>query len=207
VAGDWIKLQHVTPDKPEVYQIAGQLKITAEQVIGHLVRVWIWVDQQSRDGHALSVTNVTLDAIARRGGFASAMHEVGWLTGVSGNLSFPNFERHNGQSAKKRALAGMRQARHRNSNRHAVGVTEASPEKRREEVKKQPSGCTVDFWKDGIELLVDQGLTQERARSLIGRWAGRDEAQLKGVLAGIRASPPADAVAYIEKAMQKRVAL
>src|SRR5262249_26433412 len=132
MAGDWIKLQHVTPDKPEVYKIATRLGLKPEQVLGHLVRIWIWADQQSRDGHALCVTDVTLDCIARCDGLALAMREAGWLTGESGTVSFPNFERHNGETAKKRALAADRQRKSReNLSRTQRDESVTREEKRR----------------------------------------------------------------------------
>ncbi len=40
MAGDWIKVQHVTPDKPEVWQIADRLDIDPDAVVGKLIRVW-----------------------------------------------------------------------------------------------------------------------------------------------------------------------
>jgi hypothetical protein len=98
-----------------VHEIAHRLGITPERALRHMLRVWIWVDQQSRDGHALCVTDVTLDCIARRDGLASAMRNARLLTGDSGNVSFPNFERHNGETAKKRALAADRQRKSRDN--------------------------------------------------------------------------------------------
>ncbi len=56
MAGDWIKIESVMPDKPEVGVIAEELGIDHDAVIGKLVRFWIWADQQSVDGNALSVT-------------------------------------------------------------------------------------------------------------------------------------------------------
>ncbi|MEY2727076.1 MAG: hypothetical protein RLZZ458_2943, partial [Planctomycetota bacterium] len=56
MAGDWIKIQHVTPDKPEVWQIAEITGLEADAVVGKLLRIWIWADQQTVDGNARSVT-------------------------------------------------------------------------------------------------------------------------------------------------------
>lgn len=114
MAGDWIKFEHATPDKPEVHQMADMLGISPEQVVGHLVRFWIWVDQQSVDcANALSVTKVTLDRLTHCENLASAMQKVGWLAGENWQLQVPNLERHNGETAKKRALTAKRVARHK----------------------------------------------------------------------------------------------
>jgi hypothetical protein len=65
MAGDWIKLQHATHDKPEIMKIAKSLGISTEAAFGHVTRVWVWLDQQSLDGHALDVTEKDIDAQLR----------------------------------------------------------------------------------------------------------------------------------------------
>ena len=52
MAGDWIKVECVTPDKPEVFQIAEDLGIDPEHAFGCLVIIWIWADLQTVDGNA-----------------------------------------------------------------------------------------------------------------------------------------------------------
>lgn len=113
MAGDWIKVEHATLDKPEVYQIAAILKTDPDAVLGKLLRFWCWADTQSRDGHALSVTLVTVDTVSRCPGLGEAMQKVGWIKGEDWNLSVPNFDRHNGKSAKSRGLAYNRKQRER----------------------------------------------------------------------------------------------
>ena len=137
MAGDWITIQHALPDKPEVVRIAGMLGIDQDAVTGKLLRLWIWADQQSVDGCALSVTESFLDRHVFQTGFAEALRAVGWLTGDDGCLSFPNFDRHNGKTAKTRALAKNRMGALR-SERNKKS-TDAQPEKRREEksIKKK----------------------------------------------------------------------
>ena len=158
MAGDWIKLQHVTPDKPEIYRIAAELGVTPEDAFGRCCRVWIWADQQSLNGHALSVTNVTLDSVARRDGFATALLASGWLvSNHDGTISFPNFTRHNGETAKNRALAAERKAKQRAEN-HGGAVTDvtkksrASRDKsvtREEKSSKPPTSLLTDVSKEG----------------------------------------------------------
>ncbi len=113
MAGDWIKLQHATPDKPEIGKIAEILGIDPDAAFGKFLRWMIWADQNTDDGNAICVTTVTLDRVTYQPGFADAMAEVGWLTGESGNYSIPNFLRHNGKSAKKRAETAIRVKKHR----------------------------------------------------------------------------------------------
>lgn len=154
MAGDWIKVEHATIDKPEVLQMADLLEVSADDVLGKLIRVWAWFDLQSRDGHAGNVTGVTLmkfiDRLVARQGFAACMKKVGWL----GEFGIPNFDRHNGESSKNRALSNNRQKRHRN----AQSVTKALPEKRREENKDTSAGGAVT-----LDALVADGLTEQTA--------------------------------------------
>jgi len=139
MAGDWIKIEHVTPDKPEVHRMAESLKIDPDAVVGKLLRLWIWADQQIDNCNGASVTLSLLDRITFVSGFAMAMHSVGWLVIKDGEISFPNFERHNGKTAKDRANTNRRVSKSRDVKRNcnADTVTESEqkplPEKRREE--------------------------------------------------------------------------
>lgn len=127
----WIKVEDTTPDKPEVIGIADILGIDQDAAFGKLVRIWIWADQQTYNGNAggngVSVTRAFLDRCACVTGFANAMVKVGWLLlNDDGSLIFPNFDRHNGETAKQRALASKRVAIHRaksNGKRNGAGVT------------------------------------------------------------------------------------
>ena len=141
MAGDWIKVEHVTPDKPEVWAMAERLGIDADAVVGKLVRIWIWADQQTHDGNARSVTKALLNRVSGVTGFAEAMIDVGWLKAEETGLVFTNFERHNGHTAKKRSLSAKRVEAHRASNAtvtpealHERYKSATREEKRREEI-------------------------------------------------------------------------
>lgn len=142
MASQWIKIEHVTPDKPEVDAMANFLKIEPDEVVGKLLRFWIWADQQSISGNGLGVTKKLLDRITYCPGFSDSLISVGWLTGKDGDLSIPNFDLHNGESAKSRATTQKRVQKHRDSG-NEKNVTEALPEKRREEKKEEEQ--YVDF--------------------------------------------------------------
>jgi hypothetical protein len=133
MAGDWIKLEHATPDKPEIVNMSSILKMDQDAVFGKCVRLWIWADQQTVDGNALSVTEPFIDRLTFCPGFAAALRHVGWLSGREGRLMIPNFDRHNGQTAKNRAQTKARVERSRSTQCNATSVTESLPEKRREE--------------------------------------------------------------------------
>lgn len=132
MASNWIKVEHASPDKPEVVQLAEILSIDQDAAFGKCIRIWMWADQQSVDGNALSVTKAFLDRLVFCNGFADALVQVGWLSAGDQTLSIPNFERHNGQSAKKRAQSGKRVAKHRDGNANVTqqALPKALPDKR-----------------------------------------------------------------------------
>ena len=168
MAGDWIKLQKDTPDKPEVLAIAARMNLDPDAVVGKLVRIWSWFDTHTIDGNANSVTFALLDRLAGVTGFAEQMTFVGWLDQNGHLLTLPNFEYHNGETAKKRALGKNRQEKRRsndesNANSNASSVTKALPEKRREEksIKEKKERATVvacppdvseQVWNDWLQL-------------------------------------------------------
>lgn len=136
MAGDWIKFEKATIDKPEVYEMADVLGIDPDAVIGKLLRVWNWFDDQSKDGNAPVTVRALLDRYAGVTGFTQAMENCGWLASSDRFISIPNFDRHNGQTSKTRALSAKRAGKSRlksNAKSNAVSVTSALPEKRREE--------------------------------------------------------------------------
>jgi hypothetical protein len=139
VAGDWIKMEVTTPDKPEVHAIAEELKIDPDMVVGKLFRVWAWFDQHTDDGNAGSVSEAFIDRIAGCERFAYAMAMAGWLMPINGKYSLPNFSRHNGNTAKNRALTAKRVARHKFEKGNAQVTHTSLPreEKRREEKNKE----------------------------------------------------------------------
>ncbi len=133
MAGDWIKLEHATPDKPEVFRMADILQIDPDTVVGKLARLWVWCDQQSINGKNLAVTDSFIDRVTHQPGFSAALREVSWLSARSGSLTIPNFDRHNGQTAKARALALDRKRKQRERGErdscHDPSVTDSGPEK------------------------------------------------------------------------------
>ncbi|WP_425327874.1 DnaT-like ssDNA-binding domain-containing protein [Pseudomonas nitroreducens] len=113
MAGDWIKMRTALADDPAVIAMADRLGLDEFSVVGRLHHLWSWADSQSRDGHAVGVTVRWLNRHVRCDGFAEALAHVGWLTIDDAGISFPNFDRHNGESAKARGLAKNRKEKQR----------------------------------------------------------------------------------------------
>lgn len=120
MAGDWIKVEVVMPDKPEVMRMADILGLDQDTVVGKVLRFWIWVNQQTNDGHGLSVTKGAVDRLCVCTGFGAALESVGWALFQNGLLEIPNFDRHNAKTAKERALATLRKQASRANGHETV---------------------------------------------------------------------------------------
>lgn len=205
MAGDWIKLQKDTPEKPEVLAMATRLGIDPDAVVGKLVRIWSWFDTHTVDGNAQSVTFALLDRISGVTGFAEQMMFVGWLVESGSMITLPNFSYHNGETAKSRALGKNRQEKRRsnaksNANSVTNSVTNALPEKRREEKSYSVSKDTGDkspittdeiIFSYGVPLLTNAGTPDKQARSFLGglRKSHGDEALVNALRDCMRAKP------------------
>src|SRR3990172_5884889 len=130
MAGDWIKVEHATTDKAEVLRIAELLGIKRRECLGLLFDFWIWLDKNCDDSVTL-LSRRSLDDVTQTPGFASCLEAVGWakFDDTTGLIRIINFDRHNGNTAKTRALTQSRMKRLRD----APVTPTPSPEKRREE--------------------------------------------------------------------------
>lgn len=201
MAGDWIKVQKDTPDKPEVLAIASRLNIDPDAVTGKLIRIWSWFDTHTTNGNALSVTFSFLDRLTGVTGFAEQVALVGWLEQNGHELTLPNFTFHNGETAKKRAMGKNRTEKSRsNAESNASSVTETSPEKRREEKSNSVAKATGDkspmspdeiIFGYGVPLLTSAGVADKQARSFLGglRKSHGDEALVNALRECVRAKP------------------
>lgn len=110
---NWIKMRTNLSRTPEVFQIAGETGLDRFAVVGRLHEIWSWFDEMTEDGNAAGVTFVTVNSLVGNDNFAQAMHNVGWLDENDGVLIAPHFDKHNGQTARKRANTARRVATHR----------------------------------------------------------------------------------------------
>lgn len=154
MAGDWIKIEHATIDKPEIYQMAEILDLDPHHILGSIISVWVWMDKQLESCNANRVTKKLLDRKADVTGFADAMLQVGWLSECDSGFEVPNFERHLGNSAKKRAETARRVTKYRqkcNTKNVTPSVTNAltREEKRREDINTNNAVLEFDaIWNE-----------------------------------------------------------
>jgi len=206
MAGDWIKIEHALPDKPEVMEMACALKIDADAVVGKLIRVWTWFDIHTENGNANVTMRALLDRYAGVTGFVTQMQNVGWIAESDGILSVNKFERHNGQTAKNRANTNRRVAKLRKCNDDSVtNVTieplqKPLPEKRREEkiikdttptIKKKDSVCVIESPFDDLPKETKSTMDELMAKinglkpswQKLARWTRNEMEALRGGVA------------------------
>ncbi|QHF39624.1 hypothetical protein PspS34_15715 [Pseudomonas sp. S34] len=169
MAGDWIKFELTTLDKPEVCQIADLADIDPDAVVGKLMRVWGWFDQQTESGNAPSVSKKLLDRLVGVIGFCEHMKSVAWMQEVDGVISLPHFERHNGKTAKNRLLTAKRVANHKaaNAKGNVPSVSNALPKEDGEKNKDQHNTLGASDRSAAVEMSLewvpDQQLLQAYA--------------------------------------------
>ncbi len=194
MAGDWMKVEKDTPEKPEILALAAALSITPDEAFGKCFRFWRWADSQLVDGNARGVTQSVIDALVGRHGFADVLLEVGWLQVRNGSLVIPNFERHMSQTAKSRALTANRVSQHKKRKGNARVTLHALPreEKRIEEIHNKPppppSGidsktireleevvfaCGVEDGSRAVRTALQAGCTPKEIHAVVGAWGKR----------------------------------
>jgi hypothetical protein len=151
MAGDWIKVEHATLDKPEVLRMAELLGIKRREMLGLLLDFFVWLDRNSCHGCVTHMSRMSLDDVTHMAGFSAALCDVGWasIDDITGIMTLKNWDRHNGNPAKTRALAKDRKVTQRSRKGHSNTVTRE--EKRRDKpihtasVVHRPTSLPADF--------------------------------------------------------------
>lgn len=133
MAADWIKMRVDLPTHPKVVRIASACEADRLRVIGGLLSVWGLFDAHSIDGKLEGYTPKVMDETIGFPGFSDAMIAVGWLEFDGFSLWMPQFDEHNGQSAKKRAQDADRKRNDRNLSASQADKKRTREEKNREE--------------------------------------------------------------------------
>lgn len=115
MARDWIKREKGLSNKREVVAVSIKLGVDRRLVAECCGLLWDWADSETTDGHIEGVDAAYIDALVGLPGFALALstREVGWLRITESGITLPNWGRHNGESAKKRAIESEKKKRQR----------------------------------------------------------------------------------------------
>ena len=125
---NWIKIETHTPEKAELRQIARLCHCSKAEAFLAFFQVYVWLDEQTEDGHVDFFTPEDADEIGGLPGLGKALESVRWILFSPSGAMVSNWERHNGQSAKRRCLDAERSRRHRDK-RHATTVTNVTPDR------------------------------------------------------------------------------
>lgn len=152
----WIKMRTDLRNDPAVIGIMAITGLDECGVLGRLYRIWAWADSVSEDGTVAHLSPVRfasyMDRELAADGFVQAMHEVGWLRIDGDRVSFPNYDRHMSQSAKKRSADAVRKAEERvreTSGKKRTNVRKRSDEKRTREEKSREEKNTDSLRESG----------------------------------------------------------
>lgn len=116
MATGWIKMRTDLADDPRVVRIVSACDADTIWTIGALHCIWTWFDLHSRDGSIEGVPPAEIDRRVGKVGFAKAMESVGWLVVVDNCLTIPDFHKHNGGGARRRATDSVRKSSARDAD-------------------------------------------------------------------------------------------
>ena len=165
MAGDWIPMRLDLYEDPAVTYMAERIGQREEVVVGYLHRIWAWASRQSQDGCVKHVTLTSLGRVTSLPDFPQLMADAGWLEhGVDTDgkpyISFPNWDRWLGESAKKRISASRRKQKERVTQMSQKVVT-ANKQKdhvpaavRREVYERDGFTCVYCQWNPSKKAVV-----------------------------------------------------
>jgi len=141
MAGDWIKVEQATVDKPEVLRLAELMGWHRRQALGLLVEFWCWLDKNLSEecpDFVRHMSRKSLDEVLHVPGFAAALEHVGWakFDDECAVMHIVNAERHNGNTAKTRALDAKRKKEKRRQNVQQMSVSDPDVSGTREEKRR-----------------------------------------------------------------------
>lgn len=156
---DWIKYAKGLHETEEVVQVSIRSNIDVFGVVGRMLRIWEYIDthyecpELAADAD-LSLCNgaVTVEALRRCVDHGTeivhGMIDVGWIALTEDDhVVLRKWGRHNGESAKSRALCNLRVRKHRNAPRVTDALQGALPraeQSREDKITEQSSAGAVN---------------------------------------------------------------
>ncbi len=127
----WIKMQTNLWNAPQVVRLMSVLNADKVCIIGGLFRTWSLGDEYTANGRLAFYTPGVLDSEVGLPGWSAALEAVGWLIIEPEALVIPEFEQHNGQSAKRRAQEARRKETVRKTSASDAGKKRTRSDKSR----------------------------------------------------------------------------
>lgn len=159
----WIKMRMALSRCPQVVRIAcGPISaglpddcpfaVRKHIVVGALHATWSLADEHSEDGNLPGYVPEALDHHVGIPGWSETLEAVGWLVVTPEGLSIPDFEQHNGASARRRAQEAARKRRERTRPRVGSSRSECPQSMRTD----SPEPCVPEE-RRGEEILPSEG--------------------------------------------------
>ena len=117
MAGFFIEWEKGLVRKPEILQIARILGCTPQHAAACCMMVWEWTEDVTVNGIIPGLTAADVSLAACVEGIGEAMLRAGWLVETGDAVVLPNWERHNGDPAKRRAMDAWRKRTQRRADR------------------------------------------------------------------------------------------
>jgi len=138
MAGDWIKVEKASVEKPEVTRAAEMLGVSRREALGTFIDFWVWLDDNlsgSCPDFVRNVSRKSLDEFLHCPGFSATLESIGWgrFDDAAWILYISNADRHNGNPAKSRALDNKRKA----DTRREMSGSEPDRNRTREEKRRE----------------------------------------------------------------------
>ena len=112
----WIKVRKGLNDSPKMVAISRICGCSRELAFDAWFRLYCYFDGHTEDGRIPFLDEHEIDRIAGLQGCGHAMQTVGWITFDGCGCTVEDWDKHNGNSAKKRLLANERVIKHRKNN-------------------------------------------------------------------------------------------
>jgi len=117
MAGLWIEWEKGLVRKPEVLRIARTMQCTPQHAAACCMMVWEWAEDVTENGVIPGVTAAEVSFAAGVAGIGEAMVAAGWLLESGDSIVLPNWDRHNGEPSKRRAVDALRKRVQRREDR------------------------------------------------------------------------------------------
>lgn len=141
MAGDWIKVRTVLPTDGRLKIVSRTCHATSVTALGALVTLWCFADAHADDdGVLIGYAPADVNSLVGLPGFCEALPSD-WLDASGEWVKLPEYQEHNGTTAKTRAQATKRKRTERTvtnvpkMSRSDRDISVTREEKRREDIK------------------------------------------------------------------------
>lgn len=144
----WVKIVNTLPRSRSIYALMRKLRCKRQAALGLAVDWLCWLDVNSTNGETGMLDDEISDVLGWQGA-AEALSAIGWVShDEQGYVVALDFEKHNGETAKKRAEDAERQRKSRGKRDkcHGKSVTDVTAETRPDKIREDKSNIEVEHY-------------------------------------------------------------